>query len=481
MATVTIENSGAVESIEFQTPEGGGLILLRGANGTGKSHGLDTVKRLLGGDERPTVHDGADKGTAEGWGARINIGPRITKSGHLDVQSIEGKLDLAAFIDPGIDDPASADAKRIKSLLVILDVTGDAALFTPRLIPTPVFESLAVEPSEDLVEYAGRVKRKLEQGARDNAARAVAHHQKATGLMANATEFGPEQERDSATLQSELEASISEKSRLDQQVKDYSATLRIRADAKAKLDNLPEPMVDLVSAEGNLVAATRVREAANAELEEAKRKVASATERYNVATHQEQLADQALMAAQRNASMRDSFEAILSANPPVAVSEASIAAANATVESARSALELGVKAREYDKAKALADTERQQGKAADEIADLFRSAALGIDSVLSDAVGGLDIGLFVEKGLLRVKTDRGAEPIGELSHGERVKLGVRLVASRVGAGGVVVVDQEDWESLDPTNTQEIVAFAHETGVVILSAEASDGPLRAEVY
>jgi len=472
MATVTIENSGAVKSIEFQTPEGGGLILLRGANGTGKSHGLDTVKRLLGGDERPTVHDGADKGTAEGWGARINIGPRITKSGHLDVQSIEGKLDLAAFIDPGIDDPASADAKRIKSLLAIRGVTGDAALFTPRLIPTPVFESLAVEPCEDLVEYAGRVKRKLEQGARDNSARAVAHHQKSTGLMANATEFGPTQERDSAKLQAQLEAAIREQSSIEQRDRDQQDQAVKREEAEARLAKLPA--ADSAVVDSRMVAAVESLNRAEAALAEAQRIQSEAATEYK-------LAEAAVLADKRLVAMRDGFEKILATELPQPITISEVLAASQRVDTARDAVETGVKAREYDKAKALADKELQQGKAADEIADLFRSAALGIDSVLSDAVAGLDIGLFVEKGLLRVNTDRGAEPIGELSHGERVKLGVRLVASRVGPGGVVVVDQGDFESLDPTNRQEIIEFAHEKQIIILSAEAADGELRAEIY
>ena len=46
---------------------------------------------------------------------------------------------------------------------------------------------------------------------------------------------------------------------------------------------------------------------------------------------------------------------------------------------------------------------------------------------------------------------------------------------------LVVVRQEAFESLDPTNRAEIDEHARRLGVVVLTAEAAAGDIRAEVF
>ena len=113
------------------------------------------------------------------------------------------------------------------------------------------------------------------------------------------------------------------------------------------------------------------------------------------------------------------------------------------------------------------------------MATLYRDAAGGIDGVLSDAIAGLEAGLFVESGRLCVTTSRGSTPVGELSNGERWKLALDLGVRQVGKGGVLAIPQEAWEGLDPENRSIIDSHARAIGVVVLTAEAAAGDLRAE--
>ncbi len=50
-----------------------------------------------------------------------------------------------------------------------------------------------------------------------------------------------------------------------------------------------------------------------------------------------------------------------------------------------------------------------------------------------------------------------------------------------GAGGLIVVEQEAFESLDPANRQFVAEHARRRKVTIITAEATDGALRAELY
>ncbi len=49
----------------------------------------------------------------------------------------------------------------------------------------------------------------------------------------------------------------------------------------------------------------------------------------------------------------------------------------------------------------------------------------------------------------------------------------------VGRGGVLAIPQDAWEGLDPENRSIIDSHARSIGVVVLTAEAAEGDLRAE--
>ncbi len=162
MSKVVVENVGPVKSFAFEIPADGGVVILRGRNGAGKSHVLDAVQSLVSGDGSVPLRDGQAKGKVEGLGATIKLAKRTIRSGALEVESLTGDVDPATLVDPGIADPERADAARIKALLTLAGVQATPADFvhnqTKILLP---------EGETDPVKLAGLAAREYQRLARE--------------------------------------------------------------------------------------------------------------------------------------------------------------------------------------------------------------------------------------------------------------------------------------------------------------------------
>ena len=138
---------------------------------------------------------------------------------------------------------------------------------------------------------------------------------------------------------------------------------------------------------------------------------------------------------------------------------------------------VGAEVRRMKQAKTECQVRQQNADAAEAEAKTIRAAAGKIDEVLSNAVKA--DGLFVKSGRLLTTTGRGETYFGELSKGERWALAFRLVNQAFGDGGVVVLPQECWEGLDPANRAMVAKIAREHRIVVITALADGGELRAE--
>ncbi|MCB1771940.1 MAG: AAA family ATPase, partial [Candidatus Competibacteraceae bacterium] len=49
MNNIMIKNIGAIESVSIPVPKGGGVVVLRGRNGSGKSTALDAIQSAVSG------------------------------------------------------------------------------------------------------------------------------------------------------------------------------------------------------------------------------------------------------------------------------------------------------------------------------------------------------------------------------------------------------------------------------------------------
>jgi hypothetical protein len=159
------------------------------------------------------------------------------------------------------------------------------------------------------------------------------------------------------------------------------------------------------------------------------------------------------------------------AETPEPISQADLEAASQAVEKARQNLERLESLRRNQQLAAEAQQLAEKIRRGEAVAALVRDAARSTDQVLSEMVSQVTSRLRVEGGRLVCDTDRGVEPFGELSPGERWRIALEVAAQQVGQGGLVTVPQEAWEALDPVNRAEIAQIARQVGVVILTAAA----------
>lgn len=478
---ITMVNIGPIERLDI--PLVAGVTVLRGVNGSGKSRAIEAVERLAGDKTiKPDIRDGARKGEIVGCGVHVMVSAKISDHGTLEVESLEGRFDIAKLVDGGgIKSPAAADAYRIKALLKLKGVTADETMFYDLAGGKAEYEALAVMPSDDIVEAAGRVKRALEDKARKCEGEADRLWGQHSTRIADKADYAPEIERDAETLNAELEQAIATKAALTDRSERYQAQVVDREAAKAKLAELP-PTYLAELRDASKAAARLVKESRELviDLEE---QLEEAQIQLGIRDRERKAAETAEAAEEKRCADRATFEEILASEIQLRPSYEEDFAANEALQAARAAVELGTKAREADRqaeaAKLLKAQEVDQRKRATQL----RDAAKSTDEVLSDLVSKLGVSLIVHEGRLAMMTDRGTEPevFADLSQGERSRVAMELCCKSVGAGGLIAVPQEFWEGQDPDNKCAIADVAKAFGVCVITAEATAGNLRAEEF
>lgn len=484
--TIELVDIGPIKHVSIPVPEGGGLCVLRGRNGRGKSKALEAIDAALSGRGGLSVRDGALRGEVNAFGVKITVGRSTRRTGELEVESLEGRLDVAALVDPLVKSPEAADARRIKALVSLAGVTPSPELFHGLVGGAGEFEKLVSKTtaeSDDLVVMAERVKRELEAAARkaEDAAEHAAGHAQAKREAAAGVDLSAES--DAATLQQALEEAIRSESSLKAQAAAAEKAAKTIREAQERLEDAEAAYQGPTAAEA-LASERKAEElvaAVNREVQEVEALLAK-----NRALQQE--ANAALAAAIRERKAAEQHEQTiaawrdqLAADLPAAVSADELAERRAAVSRSRAAVELGALIR--DARRKLDESEQSAAKAKQHRAEAqrLREAAKATDEVLSGAIAACGSPLRVEAGRLVLDTRRGATYFGELSHGERWRLALDIAIEKLGPGGVLTIPQEAFESLDPQNRQAIAEHVAGRGVLVLTAEASaDEELRAEV-
>lgn len=486
MPTISVENTGPVARAVIHVPAGGGVTVLRGRNGIGKSNALAAVESLVNKIAPAfSIRDGQKNARVDGFGATLTVGRRSHHSGDLEVESIDGRLKLADLVDPGIQNLESADAKRIKALVQLAGVEADPALFHSLLGGKAEFERVSAviaDPDSDILKLAAKIKRDIETAARkaeDDSARALGN---ADAKRQQAGDVDLRKESNSQTLQAVLETAIAEKSRLEEADRNYRVNATARDGARAFLEK------SRASYRGPTVAEAQAREEqAGAKfsdcadeverLETALRDAKSAKVR---ASQELEAASDARQAAQSHQQAIEQWEATLQG--PTGQPVTGLDAAVAAVKSAREAMEYGVRVRDARNALEAAEGFKGQAQAYALRGEKLREAAAGVDEVLSGLVGRVGSVLRVQAGRLVLTTDRGTEFFAELSDGERWKLAIDIAVDVLGQSGLLVIPQRAWGELQPAVRQEIHEHAKARGVVVLTAMATDeAELVADTY
>ncbi len=484
MSTIEIENVGPTERLTLPVPEGG-IVVLHGVNGSGKTEGLKVVEKLVSGKGQLTVRDGAIRGQVQGLGATLTVARSTTRRGELEVESLDGRLSLADLAEPPVKDPAAADAMRIKTLVSLAGAEPDPALFHHLVGGEVEFTAMIpMAEADDLVALASKVKREFESAARkdEDAARkahikAEAHREAIRGL-----DLSEPVDREAAY--SELQAATEQHTALTEQERAAREAGEAAAEARKGLAVAEEaydgPTVEETAKAHN--AAWLARKGASEAMEAAQQAADAAKVAWEVALTEEATAARAAKAASTHATTMQAWRKTLDAEAPAPPDAGDVeVAANRTADARAAVSKLGAyEQAQQQQAQAIkADAEKS---AHAEVAARLRDAARGTDDVLSEVVATLGTPLRVEAGRLVLDTSRGKTYLHDLSDGERWTLTLDIAVAVAGNRTIFTIPQRAWGEIDPLNRATVDRHAREKGVLIFTAEATDDAVvTAEVY
>lgn len=472
---IELENVGPIEALRIPLPPNGGVVVLSGRNGAGKSTALEATASALRGKGQIPLRDGTLKGRVEVAGATIRIGKSTRRAGEAEVEHLEGRFSVADLVDPGIKAPEAADAKRIKALVTLAGVKPTPELFAE------VFgedaEQLPVDTyGDDLVAAADKAKRFWEEKARSAERLADTAIAKVAALRSQIEDVDLEAETDAEVL-----------SQAHQQAVVHLATLRERNQAAAKLyeqqeqarrwfaehDSAQAVSIEAMESElDHLQSHLEMTTAKIAELEEERRCAANAVARTR----------NSIAAAKQYAEEVASIQALLDREIDQPTEE-ELAEAHKAVQEATRAIEQAAMTRKAAEKAAAADEHEAEHRVQTAWANEYRALARDTDELLARSIQS--DALKIKDGRLITTTGRGETYFSDLSDGERWKIALDIAADQVGENGLLVIEQKAWEGLDFDNRIAVARHAVNRNVTILTAEASrggaSGELTATVY
>jgi len=478
--------------IDIRLREGGGITVLKGSNGVGKSTALKAARRALGAKVKVPVRDAAARGTIDTGTLHISISSRSTQSGEVEIQSIEGNFDLSALVDPEIDDQARADAARIKELLRLRKVEPTPALFAGVVGSWEDLEKHCKPETlkvTDIVEMAAKIKRDLDTAARTE--EAAAEHAKghAKGLTDQAEDLNLDAPCDAVELREAHERTIERRAALQENARDAASSLDRVAAAQRDLEAARAKAADTPSIDDLQIDLDAiVLEKANCDLKcqelvdqiKALQTTLDAGIKLSekLAADRE-LASAKLIAARNHHEMLAGWQRTIDAGAVPGPSPEELAAADKAVQDASAAIEYGATVRAAKKALEDAKEYRAAATKHAATAERLRSSGKQVDDVLAQQLNAPP--LRVKAGRLVLTTDRGDEYFSDLSEGERYILAIDLAMGTLPPWGCLVLDQAAYEGLSPDARNQIHAHAKKHQIHILAAEVSRGPLRCEDY
>lgn len=478
---LTAENIGPVKRLDVKVAPG--LNVLRGANGSGKSTVLEAVQyAMTGTGDRPTPRDGTGAGRLEAFGVTATFTSRANLKGSLEVESLSGRLDIGDLINPGYEDEAVNDARRIKRVLEITGVEGKPELFAHLGHDLPDSEI-----PDDIIQAADAVKRRLFELARSH--EAAAERQKANAAAARRAADGVpvDVETDPKALTQAMVDAAGKLSALQQAKAIYDDRRKKAAEVRKSLEAAKaSPAKTATQAEDEYEQAKRRSQAAVDEIQQIEASLITARAALRTARIQEGAAHDALDAARQRDEMIAGWEdTVAEAESLPAVTPEQIAEADEAMRSARGAMEAGAAARKALEQLAAADDFDTSWEHESAEASKNRADAADVDTVLAHAleqIGCPWTPIDVPRGgqtvrRLVTRHRRGEQTlVSELSDGERAKDAIDVALSLAGKSdrpAVLVLRQDVFEGLAPKVRQMIDKHAKERGVVVLTAAVSD--------
>lgn len=488
--SINMDHVGPIEHLSIPIPEHGGVVVLRGRNGTGKSHAINAVEALYNPGSRKQLRnsDGTPSGRVEGLGVTLRLGRSNTARGQLVCESLDGRVDPSMLVDPGLKDPLAADTRRLAVLVRLAGIKVGADDWQTVLSEVLSPEEIGLMVDDDPVASADRIRRKLHDLALSSERLSEAKLAESRTLANTIHGIDLEAECDRAKLQQQFEAATAELGAVLSRREVSCKHQRDRLAARELLATNEAKAIALDQAQAN-VAETRKFIAAKADQKaEMQQTIAELQSRVDACEREiaasESLLKQQIERVEHAKAQQEQlaqWRAVVESDALEPVPDAEVEKAKQAKEEAAKRMEQGETIRrakeQARKADALALEAGEIGGRAEKLRALARST----DSVLEQSL--VDAGfntIKVYQGRLCVESDRGLEAFSDLSHGERWRHALDLAAAGLPSGSVLPVCQEAFEALDPENRRFVHSLAVERGLVIVTAEASDGELRAEV-
>lgn len=488
--TIKIRDVNAIRALDI--PLQPGITVLQGHNGSGKSSALNGISQLLGSEARNVSARDNTTGGSISLGStvlRVTRAKSRASGGALVVESIEDRFQIVNLVNPPEKGAEAADSTRMKALISLSGREATPADFLELCDNDQTFyDSLAIAESKDTLTQAGRVKAAFEKVAREYereaeklGARAAAGHQQLEGVDLDV-------ETDETKLAQAFADASGRVTSMEQHNEDAARAAKAAATAQAQLDSLADDIEKPADLQAEIDRLNGLTETAKSEIAKIQAEIDSLTatlddEAASIADNNRQAAELERRKAVANRAMfkRDQLAQAAAESVPEPYGPESLEAAQTTADDARKAIEAAGIVRRLLSVKQTADDDARAAKAKAEQGEEMRRRAHAVDAVLTKFLPQ-PCPLRYEMGRLVVATARGQSTLfADLSQGERWKIAVQIAAAQLGDNALFPLPQEAYEALDPENRAIIHAEAVAQGLAIVTAEATDGELRAVAF
>lgn len=495
--SITIDHVGPIEHLEIPVPEGGGVVVLRGQCGQGKSHAIQSVAALRDNNARNSLRptDGWPSGSVEGLGVTVRLGRRNTARGELVCESLDSGVDPSVLVDPGIKDPVKADSKRLATLVQLAAISVPTERWVQQCDRFADAISVKDLVSDNPVETADRIRRRLHEFALSQEKLGESMTSEAATLAKSVADVDVAAECDEAALSAaldraneELVAAKTKQAAFVDAAGAYSRAKYKLEETRAGLRSVSQCEAEVSMADEALKRAVEDTVSRQAEVRHLENMLQIAKGHLAAAEVQQARLEDDLTSAHNELNTARSqhadiaeLEKAVAAQLPDSVPDSVIANLFDRRSAAINASKQGEVVRRAKATLERAEKLAQQGNDTLAQAELIRTIARSTDQVLEQALvdAGYDT-IRVLDGRLCVISDRGHEPVSELSTGERWELALDIAARSLPSGGLLSVHQEGWQALDPQLRAKVATMARERGLVIVTAQVDSGELRAEV-
>jgi len=486
MSTIEINNVQTIRDLVIDIPDdSGGVVVIKGENGTGKSTAIKLMAGLLKGEGKFSPTDGAKKGSVEGLGKKMTVGGTTRHTGDLEVPSIEGRLDFSDLVRPQAKDLEVRDKIRIKALITLAGAEPDPSIFYPVLGDKDRLEAV-VGPeafkSSDLIEMAAKIRKAIHDKAKQVESDADREDGYAKSCRDAAGEV-QEELPDMEALHADAYKAEAELASLRQKRESAAETVVRMQELTAELNRLSseDQGPSYESSKGVLISLEQQKAESDSRIAAIKSQLAKEESAQRDLLAKIGVAKEVATAAHRREAAIESLrKSVAAITQPDEVGDLDIALAEQEAAESKKRVERGAQAHA---AKAKAEEAKKHSKAAkslrEKAADL-RDAARSVDACLSSALPPGP--LKAVNGRLVMETKRGPETLyDECSDGERWLAALPYGIRSVGKGGIIPVIQDAWQDLDDRARMLVAKACLDAKVWIVTAEVAPGELRAEQY